>query len=110
MKLAAARALAQLAKQDVPDSVIRAYGGEKIEFGRNYIIPKPFDPRVLTWVAPAVAKAAIESGVARVEIKDWEEYKHQLEVRLGISREIMRPIFAIAKRNPKRIVFLKVKS
>jgi len=105
MKLAAARALAQLAKQDVPDSVIRTYGGEKIEFGRNYIIPKPFDPRVLTWVAPAVAKAAIESGVARVEIKDWEEYKHQLEVRLGISREIMRPIFAIAKRNPKRIVF-----
>jgi malate dehydrogenase (oxaloacetate-decarboxylating)(NADP+) len=79
MKVAASKALAALAKEDVPDSVIRAYGGKRIEFGKEYIIPKPLDPRVLLWEAPAVAKAAIETGVARVQIKDFEEYKDQLE-------------------------------
>ena len=104
MKVAAAHALAELAKQDVPDSVIRAYGGKKIKFGPDYIIPKPLDPRVLIWEASAVAKAAMESGVARKHI-DIEEYKEQLEARLGKHREIMRIFINKAKTQPKRIVF-----
>jgi len=105
MKLAASHALAALAKLDVPDSVKRAYGGEEISFGKNYIIPKPFDPRVLMNVAPAVAKAAIETGVARIIIEDWDKYRNELEARLGISKAVMQPIRAKAKANPKRIVF-----
>ena len=104
MKKAATYALAALAKEDVPDSVIKAYGGERIAFGPEYIIPKPFDPRVLLWVAPAVAKAAMETGVARIHI-DIEEYREKLEARLGRSREIMRGVINKAKRQPKRIVF-----
>lgn len=104
MKKAATYALAALAKEDVPDSVIKAYGGERIEFGPEYIIPKPFDPRVLLWVAPAVAKAAMKSGVARIHI-DIDEYREKLEARLGKSREIMRGVINKAKRQPKRIVF-----
>lgn len=105
MKIAAAHALANLAKEDVPDSVIRAYGGKRIEFGREYIIPKPFDPRVLLWEAPAVAKAAMETGVARKPIQDFEAYKDCLEARLGKSREIMRFFIHKAQEVRKRIVF-----
>jgi malate dehydrogenase (oxaloacetate-decarboxylating)(NADP+) len=85
--------------------VIRAYGGKKIEFGKDYIIPKPFDPRVLIWEATAVAQAAMETGVARVPIKDFEAYRDSLEARLGKSREIMRTFIHKAQAEPKRIVF-----
>ncbi len=105
MKLAACRALANLAKEDVPDSVVRTYGGKRIEFGRDYIIPKPFDPRVLLWEAPAVAKAAMETGVARQPIADFEAYRDALEARLGKSREVMRFFIHKAQQAPKRIVF-----
>lgn len=104
MKLAATRALAALAREDVPDAVRRAYGVERMEFGRDYIIPKPFDSRVLIWVASAVAKAAMDSGVAQVQV-DIEEYKDQLERRLGKSREVMRVVIHKAQRTPKRVVF-----
>jgi malate dehydrogenase (oxaloacetate-decarboxylating)(NADP+) len=105
MKVAAAHALAELAKEDVPDTVIRAYGGKHIEFGKEYIIPKPFDPRVLLREATAVAKAAMETGVARNPISDLEAYKDSLEARLGKSREIMRVFIHKAQRAPQRIVF-----
>ncbi len=105
MKIAACMALANLAKEDVPDSVLRAYGGKRIEFGKEYIIPKPFDPRVLLWEAPAVARAAMETGVARQPIADFEAYKDALEARLGKSREVMRFFIHKAQQAPKRIVF-----
>ncbi|HWH08645.1 MAG TPA: phosphate acyltransferase, partial [Candidatus Thermoplasmatota archaeon] len=104
MKVAAARALADLAREDVPDEVLRAYGQETMTFGPEYVIPKPFDPRVLLHVAPAVAKAAMDSGVARKRI-DLERYKEQLEARLGKEREMMRIILNKARRAPKRVVF-----
>ncbi len=104
MKLAATQALAELTKQDVPDSVIKAYGNEPIIFGPDYIIPKPLDPRVLLWVAPAVAKAAMDSGVARKKI-ELNTYREQLEAKLGRSREIMRIVINRAKISPKKIVF-----
>jgi malate dehydrogenase (oxaloacetate-decarboxylating)(NADP+) len=104
MKLAAARALADLAKEDVPDSVMRAYGLERLEFGPEYLIPKPFDHRVLIWEASAVAKAAMESGVAQIEI-DLDEYKERLERLLSKSREVMRIMINQAKSNPKVVVF-----
>ncbi len=105
MKIAASKALAMLAKEDVPDSVLKAYGQKRMEFGRQYIIPKPFDPRVLFWEATAVARAAMETGVARTPIKDFEAYRDQLESRLGKSREVMRVFVSKAKNVPKRIVF-----
>jgi malate dehydrogenase (oxaloacetate-decarboxylating)(NADP+) len=105
MKVAASMALAKLAKEDVPDSVIRAYGGKKFEFGKDYIIPKPLDPRVLLWEAPAVAKAAMETSVAKIQIKDFEAYRDSLEARLGKSREVMRVFIHKAQRSPKKIVF-----
>ena len=104
MKLAAVKALAGLAKQDVPDAVARAYGVETLRFGPDYLIPKPFDPRVLLWVAPAVAGAAMETGVARLRF-DLDEYRERLEARLGKSREIARTVIHRARRAPKRIVF-----
>ncbi len=104
MKRAAAYALAALAKEEVPDSVKRAYDVKELKFGREYIIPKPFDPRVLTWVAPAVAKAAMETGVARKKIEDFEEYRRQLNIRMGRAQVIMTPIFKRAAENPKRVV------
>ncbi len=104
MKLAAVKALADLAKEDVPDAVARAYGVETFRFGPEYLIPKPFDPRVLLWVAPAVARAAMDSGVARLKI-DLEEYKEKLEARLGKSREIARSLINKARTAAKRIVF-----
>jgi malate dehydrogenase (oxaloacetate-decarboxylating)(NADP+) len=105
MKIAASAALAALAKEDVPDSVLKAYGEKRIEFGRKYIIPKPFDPRVLLWEATAVAKAAMDTGVARAPITDFEAYKDSLEARLGKSREISRFFIHKAQHEPKRIVF-----
>ncbi len=105
MKIAAVNALANLAKEDVPDSVIKAYDGKPIHFGKDYIIPKPFDPRVLTWEALAVAKAAVETGVARKPISDWDAYREELESRLGKSYSVMRGIINKAKSNKKRLVF-----
>ncbi len=104
MKLAAAHALATLARQDVPDSVLKAYGLQALKFGPDYIIPKPFDPRVLLWEAPAVAEAAIRTGVARRHI-DLDAYREQLEARLGKGWELMRLIINKARSNPKRLVF-----
>ena len=104
MKMAATRSLALLAKEDVPDSVAGLYGLRGVRFGPEYLIPFPFDPRVLLWVAPAVAWAAVASGVAR-EFCELEEYREQLERRLGRARGIMRGIMNRASRAPKRIVF-----
>ena len=104
MKLAATYALAELARMDVPDSVRRAYGVETLEFGPEYIIPKPFDPRVLTHVAPAVARAAMETGVAWRQL-DLAAYRDELEKRLGKSQEIMRMVIHKAQRSPRRVVF-----
>ncbi len=105
MKMAATRALANLAKQKVPEMVMSAYGGESFEFGKNYIIPKPFDPRVLWNVAPAVARAAIETGVARIKIEDWDAYEDELKERLGLSKEIMRVMIHKAQKNPRKVVY-----
>jgi len=104
MKLAATLALAALAKQDVPDSVRRAYGVEEMQFGPDYIIPKPFDPRVLIWEAAAVAEAAMRTGVAQQPV-DLEEYKERLARRLGKAYEVMRMMVQKAQRSPKRVVF-----
>jgi malate dehydrogenase (oxaloacetate-decarboxylating)(NADP+) len=104
MKMAATRALAALAREDVPESVSRLYGLRSVKFGPDYLIPFPFDPRVLLWVAPAVAWAAVASGVAK-EMIDLENYREQLEARLGRARGIMRGIINRAVRDPKRIVF-----
>ncbi len=105
MKLAASHSLAQLAKEDVPDYVCAGYGVDRMSFGREYIIPKPIDHRVLLWEAVAVAKAACETGVARKPITDFDAYRDQLEARLGHGREIVRMFMNQAKRTPKRIVF-----
>ena len=102
MKVAAAEALADLSRQDVPDAVVKAYGDQPLQFGPEYIIPKPLDPRVLFEVAPAVARAAMDSGAARIEI-DLDAYREQLEARLGKSREMMRVVLNKAKSDPKRV-------
>ena len=104
MKLAAAKALASLAHEDVPDSVLTAYGVSSLKFGPDYLIPKPLDPRVLLWESPAVAEAAMQSGVARQEI-DLEKYREQLAARLGPGRRVRRTIINRAKAAPKRVVF-----
>ena len=104
MKLAATRALAELARQDVPESVSGAYDGSEFRFGREYLIPKPFDDRVLLHVAPAVARAAIESGVARIDI-DLDDYVDRLRARMGPGREVMRWMTSRAMRRPARVVF-----
>jgi len=105
MKLAATYALADLAKKPVPDIVNLAYGQDNILFGRTYILPKPVDPRLLATVAPAVARAAMESGVARMPIQDWDAYEMQLARRLGHDNQISRVILNKAKSSPKRVVF-----
>ena len=105
MKRAASQALAALAKMDVPDSVSKAYGGASFRFGRDYLIPKPFDHRVLLWVAPAVADAAMRSGVARQPIVDMAAYLRRLEAMLSRSREVMSAVIEKARRDPRRIVF-----
>ncbi len=104
MKLAATRALADLAKEDVPDSVCRAYGVDRISFGPDYIIPKPFDPRVLVWEASAVAQAAMETGVAQEPVA-LDEYREQLEKRLSRAHEVTRMVIHKARTKPKRVVF-----
>ena len=103
MMLAATRALAELAREDVPDSVRSVYAGETIRYGRNYLIPKPFDPRVLYYVAPAVARAAMESGAARVKL-ELEEYRDRLRASLGPGREVMRWMTHHARQRPARVV------
>ena len=105
MKMAAVKALAELAKTPVPDIVNMAYNEKSIVFGENYIIPKPLDPRLLSTIAPAVAKAAMESGVAKYPINNWEEYVTNLNKRLGLDNQVMRVIGNKARRDPKRIVF-----
>ncbi|NJD65546.1 MAG: NADP-dependent malic enzyme [Chloroflexi bacterium] len=107
MKIAAVRALAALAKEDVPDAVINAYGGERFSFGPEYIIPKPFDSRVLTWEAVAVAKAACDTGVAREPITDWDDYRAQLEHRiLGKGHQVVRSLMQKATRSQRRRLVL----
>ena len=105
MKLAAVKALAELAKKPVPDIVNMAYNKNSISFGSEYIIPKPFDPRLLCTVAPAVAKAAIETGIAQKQIINWTEYADNLNKRLGLDNQLLRVLGARARRDPKRIVF-----
>ena len=105
MKLAAAQALAELARQDVPDCVCKAYGGKHMHFGAEYLIPTPFDPRAMLWVSPAVVKAAMETGVAGKPIEDLEAYSHQLERLLGMSRQVVRIAIKKAQQHPQRIVF-----
>ncbi|NBA88475.1 NADP-dependent malic enzyme [Emticicia sp. CRIBPO] len=105
MKLAAVRALAELAKKPVPDIVNMAYGENNLTFSKTYIIPKPVDPRLLTSVAPAVAKAAMDSGVAKFPITDWDAYETQLSKRLGLDNTLTKVIITKAKQSPKRVVF-----
>jgi malate dehydrogenase (oxaloacetate-decarboxylating)(NADP+) len=106
MKMAASHALAALAKEDVPEVVLKAYGVNSMSFGKEYLIPKPFDPRVLTWEAPAVAKAACDTGAAKKPISDWSAYREQLERMLGPSRKVMHFVMRKARsEQPKRIVF-----
>ena len=107
MKMAATHAIAELAKEPVPDDVAAAYGGEQLQFGPEYLIPKPFDARVLIWEASAVAEAAVNEGVARVSADEFdvERYREELESRLGLTRSIMRRVINIARKDRKRIVF-----
>jgi malate dehydrogenase (oxaloacetate-decarboxylating)(NADP+) len=105
MKLAAVKAIASLAKETIPEEVIEAYGEKNISFGRDQIIPKPLDPRLIYYVAPAVAKAAIDSGVAKNPIKDWQKYEEELKARLGLDNKLVRNITTKAQSNPKTVVF-----
>lgn len=105
MKLAAVKAIASLAKETIPEEVIQAYGEKNISFGREQIIPKPLDPRLIYSVAPAVARAAMESGVAKNPIKDWNRYEAELKARLGLDNELVRNITSKAQSNPKKVVF-----
>ncbi|WP_179945305.1 NADP-dependent malic enzyme [Rufibacter tibetensis] len=105
MKLAAVYALAELAKEGVPDIVHKAYGDNSIAFGRTYLIPKPLDPRLITTISPAVAKAAMESGVARFPIQNWDRYHQELQARIGIDQKLMNRVLTQARQNPKTVVF-----
>jgi malate dehydrogenase (oxaloacetate-decarboxylating)(NADP+) len=105
MKLAAVNAIASLAKETIPEEVIEAYGEKNISFGREQFIPKPLDPRLIYYVAPAVARAAMESGVAKNPIEDWDVYEMELKNRLGLDNKLIRNITEKAQRNPKRVVF-----
>ena len=105
MKLAAVKAIANLAKETVLDEINLAYDDNTLSFGAEYIIPKPLDPRLITAVAPAVAMSAIRSGVAKLEIPDWNNYRESLKKRLGLDSKLIRNLTARAKRNPKRVVF-----
>jgi len=105
MKLAAVHSLAALAKEPVPDMVVKAYDTDKIQFGRDYLIPKPLDTRLITTVSPAVAKAAMDSGMAKHPITDWGQYHNDLQKRIGIDQKLMSRIIDRAKKNPKRVVF-----
>lgn len=105
MKLAAVHAIADLAKAPIPDIVAKAYGDDKISFGRKYLIPKPLDPRLITIISPAVAKAAMDSGIAKIHITDWALYEEQLQKRIGIDQKLMSRIISRAKQDPKRVIF-----
>lgn len=105
MKIAAVKALAKLTKEPVPQYIVDAYNVDKLVFGREYLIPKPIDKRLITWVAPAVAKAAIDSGVAKQPISDWKAYLHGLDKRLGYDNQLLWNIRDKARKNPKRLVF-----
>jgi malate dehydrogenase (oxaloacetate-decarboxylating)(NADP+) len=105
MKLAAVKAIAELARKPVPDIVNVAYNQKNLTFGREYIIPKPLDPRLLTTVAPAVAKAAMDSGMARQNITDWEKYEQELRARMGSNENIIRVLISKAKQDPQKVVF-----
>lgn len=105
MKLAAVLAIAHLAKEPVPEIVNLAYDTRNMTFGKEYIIPKPLDPRLITTVAPAVAKAAMDSGVAKNKINDWDIYKEELKKRLGLDNKLLRNITSKARQNPKRVIF-----
>ncbi len=105
MKLAAVRAIASLAKEPVPEVVMMAYNEKNMTFGPNYIIPKPMDPRLITTVAPAVAKAAMDSGVSKAPITDWNAYENDLRKRLGIDNDFVNRLMIRAKKSPKRVVF-----
>jgi malate dehydrogenase (oxaloacetate-decarboxylating)(NADP+) len=105
MKLAAVHALAALSKEAVPEMVNKAYGDNTLTFGPTYLIPKPLDPRLITTISPAVAKAAMESGVARMPIEDWVAYEDQLRARLGVNQKLMNRITSAAKASPRRVVF-----
>ena len=107
MKMAAVYALAELAKEPVPENVNVVYGETKLTFGKDYIIPKPFDPRLISKIPLKVAKAAIDSGVARLEIDNWERYERELESRLGNDNKIIRLLLAKAKSDPKKVVFVE---
>lgn len=105
MKIAAVHALANLTKEDVPETVNKAYKTQNLYFGNEYIIPKPLDPRLISHVAPAVARAAIETGVARATINDWDAYKASLRKRMGLDNQLIREVRAKARSNPKKLVF-----
>ena len=105
MNIASVNALADLSKKAVPEVVNAAYSIKKLQFGKDYIIPKPLDPRLLTHVAPAVAKAAMESGVARKQITNWEEYQNKLRELMGLDNKMIRRLYEMAREKPKRVVF-----
>lgn len=105
MKLAAVKAIAGLAKEPVPESVLMAYNEQGLEFGKNYIIPKPIDPRLIETVSPAVAKAAMDSGVAQKHIEDWDAYRLELRNRLGLDNKFIRRMMTQARQSPKQVVF-----
>lgn len=105
MKLATVKALAELAKESIPETVSKAYGDETLKFGKNYLIPKPLDPRLITRIAPAVAKAAMDSGVATLKIEDWDQYREDLRRRIGIDQRLMSRVMARARKSPRRVVF-----
>lgn len=105
MKLAAVKAIAKLAKEQVPDMVLKAYGKSSIKFGPEYLIPKPMDPRLITTISPAVAKAAMDSGVARIQIIDWKKYEDELLERVGLDQRLISRFVYRARQNPKRVVF-----
>ena len=105
MKMATVKALAKMTKEPVPEIVSQAYGNNTIKFGKDYLIPKPLDPRLITRIAPAVAKSAMESGVARLKITDWDKYKNDLKRRLGLDQQFMTLLASKARKHPKRVVF-----
>ena len=110
MKMAASKALAALTKEPVPEEVNIAYQAPNLTFGKDYIIPKPTDPRLISWVAPAVAKAAMDTGVAKSPIKNWENYREELQKRLGLGNPLIRQIKSRAKSNIKRVVFAEAEN
>lgn len=105
MKLAAVKAIADLAKEPVPEMVLKAYAQNNLKFGPEYLIPKPLDPRLITSISPAVAKAAMDSGVARIHIKDWDQYKLDLQERIGIDQRLISRLITRARKAPKRVIF-----